>query len=123
MGFERQVLETLAEKFPKYRKTLTSIAERLVDPLPIFRAHVYDPKFYGSFSIKNVAPAILGDSASYEGMAVGGGTEAQSAYLQMISAETAEAERKKLRVALLEYCKKDTLGMAELVFWLQRQKR
>jgi hypothetical protein len=118
MGFESGVLNSLAESFPKFKKGLLSIADRLVDPLPIFRAHVYDPNFRGSFSIKAVAPAILGKAASYEGMEVGGGTEAQSVYLEMIAASTSPSQKKKLRQCLIEYCTKDTMGMVGLVDWL-----
>src|SRR5207249_868715 len=45
MGFEKSVLNGLAEIFPQHNEGLTRIAGRLVDPLPIFRAHVYDPAF------------------------------------------------------------------------------
>ena len=57
MAFERQVLLALAKQFPKYRGALEGIAQCLVDPLPVIRAHVYYPAFCGSFSIKAVAPA------------------------------------------------------------------
>ncbi|MGE3261388.1 MAG: DUF2779 domain-containing protein [Bacteriovoracia bacterium] len=118
MGFESGVLKSLAEMFPKYRARLLEIDERLVDPLPIIRSHVYDPEFRGSFSIKAVAPALLGKSASYDGMAVGDGGDAQVAYLSMTDPKTEPAERARLRQALLEYCRKDTLGMVDLVDWL-----
>ncbi len=120
MGFESAVLKSLAEMFPKFKNRLLNIVNRLVDPLPIFRAHVYDPDFQGSFSIKNVAPALLGKSASYQGMAVGDGTEAQSVYLEMINPLTKPLDKEKLRLSLIEYCTKDTMGMVELVDWLQK---
>lgn len=121
MGFEKQVLLALAAQFPKLAKALKSQADRLVDPLTVFREHVYDPDFKGSFSIKAVAPAILGDDASYEGMAVGDGTEAQVAFLEMIASKTVPSRKMTLKKGLLEYCKKDTQGMVELVWWLQSQ--
>jgi len=118
MGFESAVLKTLAELFPKYRKGLLNIVDRLVDPLPIFRSSVYDPGFRGSFSIKQVAPAILGKSASYEEMDVGGGTEAQSAYMEMINPSTEKKRKEEIRKGLIDYCTKDTKGMVDLVDWL-----
>jgi predicted RecB family nuclease len=118
MGFESGVVKSLAEMFPKHRARLKDITERLVDPLPIIRSHVYDPQFHGSFSIKTVAPALLGKSASYDGMAVGDGGDAQVAYLCLIDPKTDPTEKERLRKALLEYCRKDTLGMVELVEWL-----
>jgi predicted RecB family nuclease len=119
MGFEEGVLLRLAKTSAKHRDTLKSIADRLVDPLPIFRAHVYAPGFAGSFSIKAVAPAILGESASYDGMEVGEGAEAQISFLEMIHKETDPNRKAELKQALLNYCRKDTQGMMELVFWLQ----
>ncbi|MEK6579202.1 MAG: DUF2779 domain-containing protein, partial [Bdellovibrionota bacterium] len=120
-GFERHVLVELAERFSELSQALLSIASRLVDPWPVFRKHVYDPSFMGSFSIKSVAPALLGQSASYKMMAVGEGSGAQVAYLKLMGNAVTAAEKKSLKEALIKYCEKDTLGMAELVFWLQRQ--
>ncbi len=121
MGFEKQVLLALAEQFPKHKIALKKIAERLVDPLSIFRSHVYDPKFSGGFSIKDVAPALLGKNASYEGMLVGDGSAAQVAFLELIHAEAQDSKKKTLEQSLRAYCQKDTLGMAQLVEWLQEQ--
>jgi len=121
MAFERGVLSDLAEAVPEHRTVLLNIARRLVDPLPLFRAYVYDPGFKGSFSIKAVAPAILGHAASYEGMEVGEGSQAQTAFLEMIHPDTPARRREEVARALLEYCRKDTEGMMKLVFWLQSQ--
>lgn len=121
MAFESRVLSSLAEEFPKYKKGLTNIAARLVDPLPIIRAHVYDPHFCGRFSLKSVGPALLGEQASYQEMDVGNGTEAQLAYLAMINAATDEKCKEELRRNLVEYCKKDTLVTVHLVEWLFAQ--
>jgi hypothetical protein len=118
MSFERLVLKALAEEFPRFKKSLLSIAERLVDPLPIIRSHVYDPGFRGSFSIKTVAPAILGQAASYDGMFVGDGVDAQSAYLEMLDSKTTTDNKEKLRKNLIAYCSKDTMSMVQLVEWL-----
>ena len=118
MAFENSVLKGLSELFLEYRERLMGIAARLVDPLPIFRAHVYDTAFRGSFSIKDVAPAILGMPASYEGMSVGQGVEAQWAYMEMTHPHTDPATKEKLRRDLIDYCTKDTLGMVHLVDWL-----
>lgn len=118
MGFEANVLRSLAEKYPKFEKELLGIVERLVDPLPIIRDHVYDHKFQGSFSLKNVAPAILGKSASYDGMKVGDGTDAQTAYIEMIDAKTSIERRDELKISLIEYCTKDTFLMVKLVEWM-----
>jgi len=118
ISFEKTVLLKLSDEFPKFSKKLKSIAERLVDPLPLFRKFVYDPGFCGSFSIKTVAPAILGKSASYEDLVLGDGSAAQCAFLEMIHADTTKVRKKELADSLIEYCTKDTMGMVQLVEWM-----
>ena len=118
-GFEGGRLASLAKAFPSYSDRLLDISERLVDPLPIFRAHVYDREFRGSFSIKAVAPALLGEEVSYEGTALSNGTEAQVGFEELISEKTTKARKTELTKAMLEYCGKDTLLMMNLVEWLR----
>ena len=64
--------------------------KRIVDPLPVIRDHVYDNAFGGSFSLKAVAPALLGEDHSYEGMQVSNGTAAQRAFDELISDQTSK---------------------------------
>ena len=89
-----------------------------MDPLPIIRQCVYGPAFGGSFSIKVVAPALLGNSLSYNGMAVANGAAAQVAFEELIAKEKPESRRAELKRAMLEYCAKDTLAMVMLVAWM-----
>ena len=88
-----------------------------MDPLPVFKDAVYDAAFKDSFSIKSVGPAILGKEFSYSGMSVGDGSAAQRAYEDLTNTVSPDIKKQK-RDALLEYCKKDTLVMVELVKWL-----
>lgn len=115
--FERQCLEDLADFATSENDRLKAIAARLVDPLPVIRDHVYDPAFQGSFSLKYVAPALLGDEFSYEGMAVSDGSAAQRAFARLIQ-ETDPSTREQIRSDMLNYCTKDTLAMVETVRWL-----
>jgi hypothetical protein len=78
------------------------------------RANVYHPGFAGSFSLKRVLPALI-PNMSYDGMEVAEGTEAGLAWEKMIDGEVDSAERKRLREALLAYCKQDTLAMVRLL--------
>ncbi|MBZ5590542.1 MAG: DUF2779 domain-containing protein, partial [Acidobacteriia bacterium] len=57
--FERRCIEMLADAVPELADDLLDIAERLADPLPIVREHVYHPDFHGSFSLKSVLPALV----------------------------------------------------------------
>ncbi|MCB0413371.1 MAG: DUF2779 domain-containing protein [Bdellovibrionales bacterium] len=117
-SFESRRIAELAEFSSEHRKSLEALIERFVDPLPLFREFVYDINFEGSFSLKTVAPSILGETQSYQGMIVADGSAAQRAFEEIINPETNEERRNELISASLEYCKKDTLVMVDLVKWL-----
>lgn len=119
--FESSRISELADHFPKFKKQLDSLNERIVDPLPIIRDHIYDNAFGGSFSLKAVAPAILGEIHSYDGMLVDNGTAAQRAFEELINDNTSKDRKSELISASLDYCKKDTLVMVELVKWLYKE--
>jgi hypothetical protein len=52
---------------------------------------------------------------TYDGMAVSEGSEAGLAWEKMIRAVAESEERKRLKDALLAYCKQDTLAMVRLL--------
>lgn len=116
--FETQRISEMADYSKEHKKELEALLDRFVDPLPIFREFVYDSSFEGSFSLKTVAPTILGESQSYEGMLVADGSAAQRAFEEIINPKTEHNRREQIITASLEYCKKDTLVMVDLVKWL-----
>ncbi len=122
-AFETQRISEMAEHSQDHKKELEALLNRFVDPLPIFRDFVYDNGFLGSFSLKTVAPTILGEKHSYEGMLVADGSSAQRAYEEIINPETDHSRREQLIEASIEYCKKDTLVMVELVKWLMNETK
>jgi len=117
-GFEEKVLKTLATMFPEMASKLLAIAEKLVDPHPVIKAHVYHKDFRGSFSLKEVAPTLLGEKWRYSNLAVSDGKIAQVVFAEMIALGTADLRRAQLRGQLLEYCAQDTLAMVHLVNWI-----
>lgn len=119
--FETDRIKEMADYSAEHSAALLALTERIVDPLPIFRAAVYDNAFAGSFSLKYVAPAILGAEQSYTGMTVANGGDAQRAFEAIISPKTAPERRLALEKGLLEYCEKDTLVMVDLVRWMMAQ--
>lgn len=119
--FEIARIHELAEFSPSHSKALEQLIARMVDPLTIIRECVYDVGFAGSFSLKRVAPTLLGSEQSYDGMLVGNGQDAQRAYEEFTSQSISFERKKELRNAMLEYCKKDTYVMVELVKWLYKQ--
>lgn len=120
MSFEIGVITNLAKFDKKNEKKLLALNERFVDPLRIFQSSTYHPEFLGSFSIKNVAPAILGKALSYEGLEVGSGSEAQAAVNLLLRDKVKPQEREPIINSLLKYCQQDTLAMVELVRWLMK---
>ena len=74
-GFERGCLVTMADALPALAGPLRSIADRLVDLLPVVRNHVYHPDFGGSFSLKSVLPAMVPE-LRYDNLAIGDGATA-----------------------------------------------
>lgn len=113
-GFEASRIRDLAAMFPKRRRALLRIIDRMVDLLPIYRAHYYHRDMRGSWSIKAVLPTIAPE-LSYDDMDVGGGMEAQAAYLEAIAPGADLARRAELYVQLLRYCKRDTEAMVRLM--------
>lgn len=119
--FEKKRIQALADYSPEHSNALIKLLDRFVDPLPLIRDSVYDNAFAGSFSLKSVAPALLGESHSYNGMLVANGNDAQRAFEELISLNTHADRKTILKNAMIEYCKKDTLVMVELVKWLYAQ--
>ena len=117
-GFEKSVIKGLAGYSPRKAKKLLELAERFVDLAAPFRSrHVLLPKFCGSYSMKAVLPALV-PGMTYEGMAVGNGSDAQNAYKALLSATLTPEEDAQLRKDLIAYCGQDTLAMVKVLDWL-----
>lgn len=117
-GMEAGVLRSLMAWYPGDAELLEAISANLWDLLAIIRAHVYHPKFYGSFSLKDVAPALT--ARGYDGLTVADGIQAGLAFMRLQRNETSAAEGRRLRRDLLAYCGQDTACCAELVEILAR---
>ena len=113
-GFESCVIRELADRFPRLKKPLLAIVERIVDLLPVARDHFYHPDQCGSWSIKAVLPAAIPELSydSLEGVQNGG--MAQEAYLEAIYSATTKARKQQLHQQLSEYCNLDTYAMVRL---------
>jgi DNA-directed RNA polymerase subunit F len=80
--------------------------------------YFYVPEMKGSYSIKQVLPAVA-PGFSYDNMAIGDGGSASMAFTSLFT----EADPEKIRTTredLLEYCKLDTLAMVEILSVLKR---
>jgi len=114
MAFEKRVLRELGESLPKIRKRLNAVTEGMIDLMePYKRRDIYDWRMNGSYSLKSVLPVLVPEM-SYEGLEISDGAMASEAYFTM-EAIADRAELSRLRAALLEYCKQDTLGLVRLL--------
>jgi hypothetical protein len=79
----------------------------------IIRKNFYHPKFYGTFSLKYVLPALVPEM-SYDKLSIQDGMQASLDYLRMIDPGTDEKEKATIREDLLTYCGQDTLAMVKI---------
>jgi hypothetical protein len=111
--YERSVIEQLAEVLPSLRAPLRALVPRIWDLHPIVRDHYYHPLFDGSYSLKEILPALV-PSLRYDDLAIREGGHAAAQYYRMVFIETDWVERATIEEALLQYCSRDTLAMVEL---------
>ncbi len=113
-AFELGRLKECCEAMPNFAPWLESVAGRVVDLLDPFKSfHYYHPDQEGSASMKAVLPALTG--RGYEGLAIQEGGAASLEFLRVTFGEVSEAERRRVRRQLEEYCGQDTEGMIWIV--------
>jgi len=113
-SFEAARITELADRFPRLKSPLVAITERIVDLLPIARRYYYHPSQQGSWSIKNVLPAIAPD-LSYDKLdGVQDGGMAMTAYLEAVHPQTASNRKDEIRQQLSDYCSLDTYALVRL---------
>ena len=118
IAFEKRVLRELGESLPKLRKRLNAITEGMIDMMEPFKARdIYDWRMNGSYSLKSVLPVLVPEM-TYKDLEIRDGAMASEAYFTM-GEITDSAEMARLRKALLEYCKQDTLGLVLLLEKMQ----
>ncbi len=121
-GFEERIIRSLANDLPDRGADLLALAEtRIVDLLELIRTHYYHPGFKGSFSIKEVLPALVAD-LDYEDLDIREGGQAAAAFVQMIDSATAAGRRGELKEALRAYCRRDTEAMVRLFHKLREDE-
>ena len=113
-SFEKARIQELAARFPRFKPALLAIADRIVDLQPVAAACYYHPSQQGSWSIKNVLPAVAPDLSYGELEGVQDGSMAMDAYREAIAPTTTAARKAQLREQLDEYCALDTLAMVRL---------
>ncbi len=114
MTFEKGVLNNLKTWFPEFEEKINHIIGNLRDLMTPFKNQTYYSwQMQGSYSMKAVLPSLIPE-LSYDGMEVSNGDMAMLAYKKMCES-TNPSEIERLRKALLDYCRLDTLGMVKIV--------
>ncbi len=111
---EASVIEELASALPDLAEPLRLLRGHLRDLLPVVREHVYEAAFGGSYSLKEVAPALSPGFGYGDLAGVVEGRIASAAFERIARGEAPPAEETRLRRELLEYCARDTLALAAL---------
>ena len=117
--FEKGVLRDLGNLFPDLDEKINRRLENVRDLMvPFRRRDVYRWQMRGSYSIKDVLPAMVPD-LSYEGLEIADGIAAMQAYCDMCEMSPSE-ELDRLRASMLDYCRLDTLAMVKILDELQK---
>lgn len=116
--YEETRLKQLANEFPEYAEGLLALIPRMFDLLKVIRSNYYHPEFHGSFSLKAVLPVLVPE-LGYEDLEITDGSVASLAFAQMIDRNREQESKDRLRLALLDYCRRDTEAMVRVKEALQ----
>jgi predicted RecB family nuclease len=120
-NYETSVICDMADLFPDLAERLVALSYKIVDLLKIVEEHVVHPEFYGSYSMKNVAPAVAQD-VTYADLDIADGGAASAVFYRIVADPTlSPVARDTLRESLIEYCARDTLALARIHQWLIRE--
>ena len=121
-SFEKTCLNKLAKRFPDLADDIRLVIARLVDLLPVTRAHYYHPDMLGSWSLKSVLPTIARHLDYSDLGEVQDGVGAGIGYEEAIHPDTDPARVESLTADLRAYCKRDTKALVALVEFLATGK-
>ena len=113
-AFERAILNNLKIQFPEHSKKIDSILSRIKDLMDVFENRwYYHPAMKGSYSIKNILPALVPE-LTYQNLQINSGNIAMTVF-ESLQNENNLHKIMDHREALLEYCKMDTWAMVKIV--------
>jgi hypothetical protein len=113
-SFEASRLHEIAAGYPEYKEVVRKIVSRIKDMMVLFQQRqFYVPEMRGSYSIKQVLPALV-PGFGYKNLEISDGGSASLAFTSLLG-ETDLFKIMQTRDNLLEYCKLDTLAMVEIL--------
>jgi Domain of unknown function(DUF2779) len=113
-SFESSRLDELARWLPEHASQIEEIKEKLCDLLLFVRRNVYHSDFAGSFSLKSILPALV-PHMSYANLEIADGIGAGLAWMRLLDFRTSLEEKARIKEALSDYCRQDTLALAMLL--------
>lgn len=119
---EKGILNGLKRDFPLYAIEIDERLGRIVDLMVPFQERVYyHPMFKGSFSLKNVLPAIAPE-LNYSNLKISSGSIAMIEF-ERLQTETDMFKILETREALSAYCRMDTLAMVKIFEVLEKEMK
>lgn len=119
-AFEITRLRELQTLYPRLKKPIEQVISRITDLMePFQQKWYYHPAMNGSYSIKQVLPALVPE-LSYKDLEIGEGGAAMAAFEGLLKIGD-KKEREKIRKQLLEYCGLDTWAMVKILEKLKLQ--
>jgi hypothetical protein len=113
-AFEKSRIKELAERFPQFADELLAIHERIADLWPVVKQHYYHPSQQGSWSLKNVLPAIAPELNYTDLDGVQNGGMAMTVFVEAIDNQTLPERKAEIREQLLKYCALDTFALVRV---------
>jgi hypothetical protein len=112
--FEKTRNKEMAFLHPQYAEFLEQINERIYDLSDLVNFGYYlHPDFKGSYSIKDVLPAMIPE-LSYQSLDINEGEQASVTWWSIMFGQLDDAKKAHLADSLRRYCEMDSLAMAEL---------
>lgn len=114
-SFENGRNEEMGARYPKHREFFADVNRRMFDLMDIFKnGYFVDKGFGASASLKKVMP-IMVPSLSYKDLNIQEGGAASSSWPKLFDEKLSKAEREKIYNDMIDYCRLDTLAMAEIL--------
>jgi len=119
-SFEKRVVRDLAQQFPNYSDHLMNIHDNVMDLMvPFQQKYYYTKEMKGSYSIKNVLPALIPGSP-YSKMDISDGVKASISYKSLSSLKDV-TKKEKIKKDLKTYCRQDTQAMVDILEHLRNR--
>lgn len=114
-SFEKARNNELAEMHPEYKAFLFNLNDRIIDlKIPFSKGYFVDKDFFGSASLKTVAPVLV-KKPSYTDLEINNGVLAQGIWMETILNGGNKETKNEIISDLRKYCTLDTFIMVKIL--------